>query len=81
MSSELKSKSDAPAASSPVLEKHVAAAHCFEMLEKQMHTLRERLEGDNRPKQQLYATIATTLLAQDVVQRLLAMQIVLAGEV
>lgn len=78
---ETKRNADAPAASSPVLEKHVAAAHCFEMLEKQMSVLRERVDCDNRPKQQLYAVIATTLLAQDLVQRLLAMQIVLAGEV
>lgn len=81
MASGQSKHTDAPAASSPVLEKQVAAAHCFEMLQKQMCTMRARLESDNRPKQQLYAVIATTLLAQDLVQRLLAMQIVLAGEV
>lgn len=81
MATEAKRKSDVPAASSPALEKHVAAAHAFEMLEKQMTTLRERLEGDNRPKQQLYAVISTTLMANELVQRLVALQIALAGEV
>lgn len=76
-----KTNLDVPAASSPVLEKHVAAAHALEMLEKQMGTLRERLEGDNRPKQQLYAVISTTLMASDLVSRLLALQVALAGEV
>lgn len=79
--SEPKRKSDVPAVSSPVLEKHVAAAHAFEMLEKQMQVLRARLESDHRPKQNLYAVIATTLVANDLVSRLLAMQIALAGEV
>ena len=80
MSAETKRKADAPAASSPVLEKHVAAVHCFEMLEKQMRVLRDRLEYDSRPKQQLYAVVSTTLMASELVSRLLAMQIVLAGE-
>lgn len=81
MSTEPKRKADAPGASSPVLEKHVAAAHAFDMLERQMNTLRERLEGDNRPKQQLYTVIATTLMASDLISRLLALQVALAGEV
>lgn len=81
MSTEAKRKQDTPGASSPVLEKHIAAAHAFELLEKQMNTLRGRLEGDNRPKQQLYAVIATTLMASDLVSRLLALQVALAGEV
>lgn len=81
MANEPKRKQDTPGASSPVLEKHVAAAHAFELLERQMGMLRERLEGDNRPKQELYAVIATTLMASDLVSRLLAMQVALAGEV
>lgn len=81
MSSDSKQKLDAPAASSPVLEKHVAAAHCFEMLEKQMRVVRDRLQYDNRPKQQLYAVVSTTLMASELVSRLLALQVVLAGEV
>ena len=81
MGTDAKRKADAPAASSPVLEKHVAAAFAFSELEKQMGTLAYWLANERDPKRQLYAATSTTLLAAELVQRLLAMQIALAGEV
>ena len=80
MANDPNGKADAPAASSPVLEKHVAAAFAFSELEKQMGTLSYWLANERDPKRQLYAATSTTLLAAELVQRLLAMQIVLAGE-
>ena len=81
MATDAKRKVDAPAASSPVLEKHVAAAFAFSELERQMATLSYWLANERDLKRQLYAATSTTLLASELVQRLLAIQIVLAGEV
>lgn len=81
MSAESKRKQDVPAASSPVLEQHVAAAYAFSELAKQMGTLSYWLANEKEPKRQLYAATSTTLLAVELVSRLCALQITLAGEV
>ncbi|HVI11020.1 MAG TPA: hypothetical protein VND65_22230 [Candidatus Binatia bacterium] len=46
-----------------------------------MGTLSYWLANEKEPKRQLYAATSTTLMASELVSRLLALQVALAGEV
>jgi hypothetical protein len=73
-------REDAPGVVPEVLKQHVAAAFAFDQLEKQMGTLREWLEMHSDAPHRIYAVMSATQLAVELVQRLTAMQITLAGE-
>jgi hypothetical protein len=78
--SDRKQPEDAPGAVPAVLKDYVGVKFKFDLLEQQMHTLRGWLEQGGNSRRQLYAVMAASQLASDLLARLIAMQITLAGE-
>jgi hypothetical protein len=80
MATKAKEREDAGLAPPRVLADYVAVAAQFGELEKSMQTLRQGVDAGGKNNRIRYATMATTLMASDLVARLVKMMVTLAGE-